>query len=298
MNRRVHNILPAAYGNTGCQSHPAGHSNLVVPSGPTEKQDFREPFRSQFIDAIRRGGASADIHDVSARVGYAASRPDPSPEFLKRELERPYRHSGNICRWIRHLTPMDRILDVGCGTAGLSLALAWTFPSAIIECFDVDELAVQAARLRIIGYSMVERIRPHVLAPNSSFPFESESFDLVTCASVLEFITTTEDRSRLLHEMRRVVRPGGHILLTTPNPWYPFELHSGQLMGNWHHRAGFPWASTGNWIRRQLPQCVFPPVNDRIASKFDLKLPQLLCKIIEPCLPWQFVLARAVRHEL
>ena len=257
------------------------------------ERDFREPFRSQFIHAIEHGGASADIHDASVNVAYAAGGRQASRGFLKRELERPYSHAANICRWIAHLNPIERVLDVGCGTGGLSLALAWTFPDAVVECVDASAVSLRAAELRIAGYGMVQRIRPRFLAPNSPFPFESESFDLVTCTSVLEFVTKAEDRSRLLGEIRRVVKPGGYIVLTTPNAWYPFELHSGRLIGNWHRRQGFPWASTRGWIRRQLSGCAFPQVNDRVASKLGFKLPALLCRVIEPWFPWQFLLAQA-----
>ena len=264
----------------------------VVP----DLKDFREPFRSQFVQALQLGAASADIQDISAQVGYAATG-RASTAFLNRELERPYSHTANICHWIRHLTPVDRILDVGCGTAGLSLALAWTFPNAIIECFDADERSVRAAKMRIAGYGFVERIRPWVVAPNAAFPYESESFDLVSCTSVLEFITRVEDRRRLLGEIRRVVRPDGHIVLTTPNPWYPSEFHSKRFLGNWRRRPGYPWASTRGWIRRQLPDCVFHPMVDRVASKFRLELPRSLCQIIEPWMPWQVLLAQAKRRD-
>lgn len=261
-------------------------------------KNFQEPFRSQFIAAIHQGAAAADIHDVSTRVGYVASTGEVSEAFLKRELERPYRHAANICQWIRHLTPVGRILDVGCGTAGLSMALAWTFPDACVECFDADASSVRAANLRIAGYGLMERVKPRVVAPNTSFPYESASFDLVSCTSVLEFVTRVEDRRSLLEEIRRVVRPGGYIVLTTPNPWFPFELHSKRFLGNWHRRPGFPWASTGRWIRRQLRDCVFHPVTGRLSRKLGLKVPGFLSRYMEPCLPWQFLLAQAPgRHN-
>ncbi len=85
-------------------------------------RDFREPFRTEFIQAIHPGAANADIHDASAYTAPTVFEQASIP-FLKRELERPYNHTANICRWIRHLTPVERILDVGCGNAGLSVAL-------------------------------------------------------------------------------------------------------------------------------------------------------------------------------
>jgi SAM-dependent methyltransferase len=51
---------------------------------------------------------------------------------------------------------------------------------------------------------------------NEGLPFEDASFDLLWCSEVLEHL---RDPARALDEFRRVVRPGGDILLTTPNSY-------------------------------------------------------------------------------
>jgi SAM-dependent methyltransferase len=51
---------------------------------------------------------------------------------------------------------------------------------------------------------------------NEGLPFEDASFDLLWCSEVLEHL---RDPARTLDEFRRVVRPGGDILLTTPNSY-------------------------------------------------------------------------------
>ncbi len=50
-------------------------------------------------------------------------------------------------------------------------------------------------------------------------PYPDDSFDVVSAGEVIEHIY---DPDRLLAETRRVLRPGGHVVLTTPNlqAWY------------------------------------------------------------------------------
>jgi SAM-dependent methyltransferase len=47
------------------------------------------------------------------------------------------------------------------------------------------------------------------------FPFDDASFDLVTCCEVIEHLT--ENPVHLLAEVHRVLRPGGRLVVSTPN---------------------------------------------------------------------------------
>ena len=51
---------------------------------------------------------------------------------------------------------------------------------------------------------------------NDGLPFGDESFDLVWCSEVIEHLLRPE---HFLHELRRVTRSGGEIILTTPNSY-------------------------------------------------------------------------------
>jgi SAM-dependent methyltransferase len=51
---------------------------------------------------------------------------------------------------------------------------------------------------------------------NERLPFESESFDLVWCSEVIEHLHKPDFA---MSELRRVTRPGGHLVLTTPNSY-------------------------------------------------------------------------------
>lgn len=53
------------------------------------------------------------------------------------------------------------------------------------------------------------------------FPYASNYFDTVLCCEVLEHLT--QDPMRMMHEIHRILKPGGIVLLTTPNA---ASLHS------------------------------------------------------------------------
>ena len=83
--------------------------------------------------------------------------------------------------------------------------------------------AEDAACARWFPNRVAINIRPnehaHVLADAYSLPFASEAFDLVLCAEVLEHMKAP---SLALAEMRRVLKPGGKLLLTTP---FAYPIH-------------------------------------------------------------------------
>ena len=82
-----------------------------------------------------------------------------------------------------------------------------------------------AQRLHALGYDVVAcdvdadlyKARDIPFRPgniNDGIPFDDASMDLVVFIEVLEHL---KNPWRAVEEMRRVLRPGGHLLLTTPN---------------------------------------------------------------------------------
>lgn len=97
-----------------------------------------------------------------------------------------------------------RLLDVGCGTKPYR------------SLFEVNEyvgleIDSDAARRRGVADAYYDGHR---------FPFEKESFDAILCNQVLEHVFNPED---FMEELRRVLRPGGRVLLTVPFVWDEHE---------------------------------------------------------------------------
>jgi SAM-dependent methyltransferase len=138
------------------------------------------------------------------------------------------------------------VLDVGCSTGGTTVALALSAALApeVVIGVDPDRLSLRAAEVRARGHGLgPKRIAFVRNAPGTPLPFARDSFDLVVCVSVLEFVPTVDARQRLVDEMKRVVRPGGHVYLATPNPLRLRDLHAKRWLGDVVRRHGYPWAS-------------------------------------------------------
>ena len=120
------------------------------------------------------------------------------------------RYDAVMGRWSRRLAgpfldfaggPADgRVLDAGCGTGSLALALAARSPRLTVEALDFEEAFVAALRERQGG----ARIRAQQ-GDACALPFEDASFDAAYSLLVLHFVS---DPPRALREMRRVLKPG------------------------------------------------------------------------------------------
>lgn len=101
----------------------------------------------------------------------------------------------------------DRFLDVGCADGQITLALSEAVGAREAWGVDIAPEAVAAARSR--GVNAFQANLDH-----QDLPLPPEHFDVVYCGEVIEHVF---DPEHLLLEIRRVLKPGGLCLLTTPN---------------------------------------------------------------------------------
>lgn len=103
--------------------------------------------------------------------------------------------------------PRDQVLDLGCGTATLSIALARSYPLATVTGLDADTRALAIARdkTRQAGVAVdFER------GDSSRMPFSNASFDRVVSSLFFHHLTRGEKLATLA-EVRRVLKPGGEL---------------------------------------------------------------------------------------
>ena len=105
-----------------------------------------------------------------------------------------------------HVRAGQRVLDLGCGDGRFAAAMAAL--GAEVVCADVAAEALRRTGQRVPGAALVE------LADGAPLPFDDRAFDLVWAGETLEHVA---DLTGLLTELRRVLEPGGSLVITTPN---------------------------------------------------------------------------------
>jgi demethylmenaquinone methyltransferase/2-methoxy-6-polyprenyl-1,4-benzoquinol methylase len=111
----------------------------------------------------------------------------------------------------------DRVLDVAGGTADLSLAFARRVgEQGEVWLTDINYAMLSRGRDRIVDQG---RLLPVAQCDGEKLPFASDRFDCVAVAFGLRNMT---NKDRALSEMRRVLRPGGRlIVLEFSRVWQP-----------------------------------------------------------------------------
>jgi len=108
------------------------------------------------------------------------------------------------------IRPGHRVLDLGCGPATDTLALArLTTDSGEVVGVDYDQAMIAEADKAAAQAGLRPCVK-HVQADASSLPFESGSFDSSRSERLLQHLSHPE---RTLSEMVRVTKPGGWIVV-------------------------------------------------------------------------------------
>lgn len=110
-------------------------------------------------------------------------------------------------RFARPLARRRRVLDAGCGT-GFGARYLAEHGAGHVTGIDLEPRAVAYARRHFAG----PRVE-FLTTVDNHWPVASGSADLVFSSNVVEHV---EDIAGYLHEVRRVLAPGGALLLVTP----------------------------------------------------------------------------------
>jgi 2-polyprenyl-3-methyl-5-hydroxy-6-metoxy-1,4-benzoquinol methylase len=117
----------------------------------------------------------------------------------------PERYAARRAFLLAHVSSGDRALDYGCGDGAFAADLVAV--GCAVTMADVAEQALRRARARA---PQAESVR---LTEGAPLPFAEDAFDVVWAGEVLEHVA---DVVGLLAELRRVLRWGGRLLVTTP----------------------------------------------------------------------------------
>ena len=144
------------------------------------------------------------VHGVFSRV---ASKYDVMNDLMSVGIHRIWKNA--MMDW---LVPQSgqHLLDVAGGTGDIAAGMARQVGErGLVVLSDINEAMLGVGRNRLLDRGLMRNVR-FSLANAECLPFADESFDCVTIAFGLRNVT---DKPAALASMRRVLRPGGRLLV-------------------------------------------------------------------------------------
>ena len=134
------------------------------------------------------------------------------------------------------IQPHETLLDVGVTSDQTyetsNYVEAWYPHKEKITAVGVDDAAFLEQQYPGVTYRR---------ADGRDLPFADNSFDVVHSSAVLEHVGSFANQRSLIEELTRVARRV--VFLTTPNRWFPVEVHSMLPLVHWLPKS---------WFRRLL----------------------------------------------
>lgn len=156
---------------------------------------------------------------------------DPDDQWVGGYVEYEWEHARHIFQVYLPEIARMHVLEFGCNYGASSIVLALL--GARVTAVDVNPAAIELAKANAAVYRLEEQIRFLHVEDTTQLPFPAESFDAITCNSVLEYVPPAILRD-VQREIDRVLRPGGDILITgTSNRLSPREVHSRRWLVNY-----------------------------------------------------------------
>jgi SAM-dependent methyltransferase len=147
---------------------------------------------------------------------------EPAPRHATRTAQKLADFALRHLDSIQCTSRRERYLDVGCGNGFITGLVAPDFREVV--GIDVEETRLDEFRA-YVGDKSNFRVK---LMSADRMEFPSAWFSAITCFEVLEHVP---DLNGTVREIIRVCKPGGIIVISVPQVWFPFENH-GARIGN------------------------------------------------------------------
>jgi len=158
-------------------------------------------FGYETVDSKAKAGRVRDVFDS------VATRYDVMNDLMSMGIHRLWKRFAVELAGIRR---GQKILDLASGTGDLAARFAGlTGPEGLVVMTDINAAMLEQGRNRMADDGLIGNVL-YSQVNAESIPFEDNTFDCITIAFGLRNVT---DKQKALTEMKRVLRPGGRVLI-------------------------------------------------------------------------------------
>ncbi len=215
---------------------PSGRkrSSSVAPGHPVLRTSDKSKYSPGIHCCTRRGEFTQDLNDQREAWDALHARHVNHPfraVIGTDDLDNTYidRSQKRLVSRAIGLEPHFTVLDYGCGVGRWTLWFARQVHRVV--GVDISPRMVEAARQAADTAGI--RNAEHLAVEGIPLPFEDGAFDLVNAVWVLRYITDDDELARTVHDLCRIVRPGGYItfieMIARRQP--EFREHEGNFGG-------------------------------------------------------------------
>lgn len=154
----------------------------------------------------------------------------------------------------------ERVLDIGCGDGTIDVYLQNNLGVKVVG-IDISKGAVEKAKQK--------GVEAKVASAEEKLPFKNHEFDAVFWGDNIEHLIDPEFTGR---EIKRVLKPGGKLILSTPNYGYwryrlYFLLHGGLADTEWTGLKPWSWSHL-RFFNKELMEEFVKTVGFKKLTKF------------------------------
>jgi 2-polyprenyl-3-methyl-5-hydroxy-6-metoxy-1,4-benzoquinol methylase len=203
---------PGAPAESRVFSLPAGYEDVFAnPDSPLTMT----PAAQIFVGSVTPLAATLEAFRTGGGVPYEDYGPDLAtgqanfnrPMFVNQLTQEYIPAMPDIHKRLQSDEPA-RVADIGMGFGWSSIAMARAYPNISVDGFDLDELSVRRANANATAEGLADRVRFQVR--DAGDPGLAGQYDF---AMAIECIHDMSDPVSVLKAMRRLVGPGGTVLI-------------------------------------------------------------------------------------